>query len=94
MLDNKTLTEIESKIVVVNDPFPHSSSKFFLPEEVIKMAEKEFISFSKNKDAGNSLFQKTKKTYENYQVLPNTIKKIIDFFYSKEFIKILEKKFN
>tara|TARA_B100000029_G_scaffold396297_1_gene394341 strand:- start:1560 stop:2339 length:780 start_codon:yes stop_codon:yes gene_type:complete len=94
MLDNKTLADIESKIVVVNDPFPHSLNKSFLPEEMASAAEKEFINFSKTKDAGNALFQKTKKLNENYQVMPNTIKKIIDLFYSTGFLKILERKFN
>ena len=94
MLDNKILNEIENKIVVVNEPFPHSLIKSFLPEEVTKTAEKAFINFSKTKDAGNAIFQKTKKLNENYQVMPNEIKKIIDFFYSKELIKILERKFN
>ena len=92
--DKEIILNLEKKIIVSNDPFPHSIIKNFLPNNLIQKAESEFISFRKTFSAGNILFQKTKKSSENYYEMPKTIKKIIDFFYSEDFLKILEKKFN
>ena len=94
MFDKKILANIESKMIVFNDPFPNAIIENFLPSEIVKKAEHEFIKFSKTADAGNKIFQKTKKQLENYESMPSTIKGIIDFFYSKDFIRILERKFN
>jgi len=94
MFDNEILSEIEKKIVVTEDPFPNAIIEEFLPLEIVKEAEEEFKNFKKTADAGSAQFQKTKRWGETYEDMPYTIKKIIDFFYSKNFINILEKKFN
>ena len=92
--DKEIISNLEKKIIVSNDPFPHSIVKDFLPNDLVQKAETEFISFKKTFNAGNILFQKTKKSLENYSEMPRTIKKIIDFLYSEDFLKILERKFN
>tara|TARA_B100001123_G_C15311928_1_gene1024706 strand:+ start:55 stop:834 length:780 start_codon:yes stop_codon:yes gene_type:complete len=94
MLDSKNISELEKKIIVENNPFPHSIIENFLPTDIITRAEDEFINFKKVYNSGNKLFQKTKKSSENYDEMPGTIKKIISFFNSKDFIDILEKKFD
>ena len=91
MLDKKTISDLEKKIIVENNPFPHSIIENFLPAEIVIKAEDEFINFKKTYSAGNKLFQKSKKCLENYAEMPITIKKIIAFFISKDFINILEK---
>ena len=94
MFDNEILSEIEKKIVVTEEPFPNAIIEKFLPLEIVKEAEEEFKSFKKTADAGSAQFQKTKRWGETYEDMPYTIKKIIYFFYSINFINILEKKFN
>ena len=94
MFDKRAIAEIENKIVVSSDPFPNAIIKDFLPLETIKKAEKEFISLKETSSSGSATFQNTKKNLENFNSMPVTIKKIIEFLYSKDFISILEKKFN
>jgi Rps23 Pro-64 3,4-dihydroxylase Tpa1-like proline 4-hydroxylase len=94
MLDKNFIPELENKIVVSNDPFPNVIIKNLMPIEIAKKAEEEFISFKKTVDAGCKPFQETKRLMENYNEMPPTIKKIVEFFNSKTFIEILEKKFS
>jgi len=94
MFDNEILSEIEKKIAVTEEPFPNAIIEKFLPLEIVKKAEEEFTNFKKTAKAGSAQFQKTKRWGETYEDMPYTIKKIVDFFYSKNFINILEKKFN
>ena len=61
MLDSKNISELEKKIIVENNPFPHSIIENFLPTDIITRAEDEFINFKKVYNSGNKLFQKTKK---------------------------------
>ena len=88
------ISELEKKIIVKNKPFPNVLIKNFLPLEIVKKAESEFIDFKKTVNAGCKPFQKTKRLFEDYDVMPPTIQKIIKFFNSKLFIDVLEKKFN
>lgn len=94
MLDKILISNIEKIFTVEKDPFPYAIIKNFLPTEIAKKAEREFIEYNKTVDAGNIRYQKTKMYTENYTNMPATIKQIIDFLYSKEFIQLLEKKFN
>ncbi len=95
MLTNKEIiNSIAKKIIVDNDPFPHTIIKNILPDDLAKSAESEFLNFNKTSDAGNALFQNTKKSIEKYSEIPNTIKKIIDLFYSKDFLNLIENKFS
>ena len=71
--------------------------KIFFPLEMAKEAEEEFKNYNTTIEAGvrgAEHFQKTKRFSNRYEDMPYTIKKIIDFLYSKNFINILEKKFN
>tara|TARA_Y100001970_G_C14036392_1_gene751315 strand:- start:90 stop:863 length:774 start_codon:yes stop_codon:yes gene_type:complete len=92
MLDD--LDIIEKKITVDNDPFDHTVIKNFVPLETAKKAEEEFEKFDQLINSQNQRYEKLKSGFNDYSKLPATIKKLIDFFYSENFIKILEKKFN
>ena len=94
MLDREIILNLEKKIIVNNDPFPHAAIENFLPAEIVKKAEEEFLLLKKTNDSGNMKFQKTKRHLESYKDMPTTIKKIIDFFYSTDFMNLLERKFN
>ena len=94
MLDREIILNLEKKIIVNNDPFPHAAIENFLPAEIVKKAEEEFLLLKKTNDSGNMKFQKTKRHLESYKDMPTTIKKIIDFFHSTDFINLLERKFN
>lgn len=94
MFDKNFVSQLENKIVVSNDPFPNAIVKDLIPLTFAKKAEEEFISFKKTVDAGCKPFQETKRLMENYDVMPATIKKIVEFFNSQNFIDILEKKFS
>jgi len=93
MMDTSNIANLEKKIVVEDQPFPNASITNFLPLEVAKRAEEEFINFTKTSDAGSAQFQKTKKVLYDYSMMPKTIKEVINFLYSKQFLQILEKKF-
>ena len=88
------LNDIKSRISVQNDPFPFFFFYNFLPVEIAKKAEDEFIKFSDLKKAGNERYQKTKLVFNKLNLMPENIKKIINILYSDEFLKILENKFN
>ena len=92
--NSESLSKIDKKIIVNNDPFPHSIIENFLPKSLVESAEIEFKKFKQISDSGNKLFQNTKKSYEKFSEMPESIQKIIKLFYSAEFIQILEKKFN
>ena len=94
MLDKTLISNFEKKFLVDKDPFPNIIINDFLPIEIVRKAENEFISYKKTINSGNIRFQKTKMHSDDYANMPHTIKKIIYFFYSKDFIKLLETKFN
>ena len=41
MLDEKIILDLEKRVIVSNDPFPHTVINNFLPLEIVKKAEKE-----------------------------------------------------
>jgi len=92
--NDKILDNIETRISIENNPFPFFFINNFLPLDLAKKAEDEFVKFSKLKDAGNERYQKTKLVFNRLNEMPNTIKKIINILYSDKFLKILENKFN
>ena len=94
MLDKTLISNFEKKFLVDKDPFPNIIINDFLPIEIVRKAENEFISYKKTINSGNTRFQKTKMHSDDYANMPHTIKKIIYFFYSKDFVKLLETKFN
>ena len=97
MFNKEILSEIEKKIAVSENPFPNAIIENFFPLEIAKEAEEEFKNYNTAIEAGvrgAEHFQKTKRFSNRYEDMPYTIKKIIDFLYSKNFINILEKKFN
>ena len=94
MLDKKIIADLEKKIIVSNDPFPNTIISNFLPLEIVKRAEQEFIGLNKSVTAGSSQFQKTKKVLYDYSKMPFVLKKTIDFLHSQYFLHILERKFN
>tara|TARA_Y100000992_G_scaffold285484_1_gene236477 strand:- start:300 stop:1082 length:783 start_codon:yes stop_codon:yes gene_type:complete len=88
------IENIKNRISVKSDPFPYFFLNNFLPIEIAKKAENEFVQFSQLHDAGNDRYQKTKLVFNQYEKMPTTIKEIIKNLYSKKFLNILEKKFN
>ena len=94
MIDKKYIANIEQKIIVSNDPYPHAVINDFLPLEIVKKGEEEFIDLNQSVTAGSPQFQKTKKVLNDYSKIPFVLKKTIDFFYSQDFLGTLERKFN
>jgi Rps23 Pro-64 3,4-dihydroxylase Tpa1-like proline 4-hydroxylase len=92
--NDKILDNIQTRISIENNPFPFFFTNNFLPLDIAKKAEDEFVKFSNLKDAGNERYQKTKLVFNRLNDMPNTIKKIIYILYSDKFLKILENKFN
>ena len=94
MLNDNFLKSIQDKLIVEELPFPFISANNILPNDLIKEAENEFVSFNKMEGAGGYSMGNLKKKFSDYQKIPTKIKAIINFFYSENFIKVLEKKFD
>ena len=94
MLNESLVKEIEKKIVISSNPFPNTIIKNTLPEDIIRKAEDEFINFSEFNSEETYRYGRAKYYCANYEIMPNTIKDIISFFYSQNFLNLLEKKFN
>lgn len=94
MLDNVLIKKIEKKFIISTNPFPNVVIKNTLPIDVIKKAELEFINFSQFNQDDTYRYGRPKFTCANFNIMPETIKNIISFFYSKEFLNLLELKFN
>jgi len=92
--EEKILKDINDRVSVVKEPFPYFFMDNFFPNVVVKKAEDEFIKFNKLFDAGNERYQKTKNVFNKFDEMPDNIKSIISFLYSKNFLNILERKFN
>ena len=94
MIDLKVLERLKKELVLNNNPFPHLISNNFLPQDIVKQAEKEFIAFNELKDTGGYRYENLKYYFNDFSKMPKTIKTLISFFHSEEFILFLEKKFN
>jgi len=93
MIDLKVLERLKKELVLNNNPFPHLISNNFLPQDIVKQAEKEFIAFNELKDAGGYRYENLKYHFNDFSKMPKTIKTLISFFHSEEFILFLEKKY-
>tara|TARA_B100001093_G_scaffold497790_1_gene545121 strand:- start:135 stop:926 length:792 start_codon:yes stop_codon:yes gene_type:complete len=94
MINLEYINELEKKLITDNNPFPHIISSNFLPTNIVRQAESEFEEFKNLENAGGYRYGNLKYHYDKYEKMPKTIKYLISFFYSKEFIRLLEKKFN
>ena len=94
MLNDKNLKEIEKKFIISSEPFPNTIIYNALPAEIVKKAEDEFINFSKFNIDQTYRYGRPKFNCSNFEIMPKTIKEIISFFYSKNFLMLLEKQFN
>ena len=94
MINSNLFPNLEKKINVEDRPFPFSTAKNFLPLDIVLKAENDINKFSESFDDGNKRYQKLKRAFADYKSMPGSVKNIIDIFYSTEFIRILEKKFN
>jgi Rps23 Pro-64 3,4-dihydroxylase Tpa1-like proline 4-hydroxylase len=94
MLDKNTVNEIQKKIFINKSPFPYTLIKDALPLDIITKAENDFISF-RNFERGDENFRygNAKYSLEKFNKMPESIKNIISFFYSENFLKLLEKNF-
>ena len=88
--------DLSDKIIVENKIYPHSIINNFLPKELINELERDFkIPIESRGDLyGEKQFQKNKFYFDNLELMPLSIQKLIKNLYSKEFLFILEKKFN
>ena len=91
ILNEEQSKEIEKKIVISSNPFPNTIIKNTLPKNIIKKAEDEFINFSEFNSEETYRYGRAKYYCANYEIMPNTIKDIISFFYSQKFLNLLEK---
>ncbi len=94
MLDNSFIKTLQNKLVVEKVPFPFILTKNVLPQNLVKEAENEFINFNKLENAGGYRYGNLKRKFSTFEKLPPKIKQIVSFFYSKDFIKVLEEKFD
>lgn len=95
-MNSNFITEIKKNLNLINDPFPHIISSNFLPSEVAVKAEEEFLDFNLNQliNSGGYRYGNLHRHFSKFEKMPKTIKSIISFFYSKEFLSLLELKFN
>ena len=93
-LATSDLKSIDSKIIVKENPFPHAIIEDFLPQQIVKKLSMDFTLTKNLRSNGDEIFQKTKCGCSVLQDMPYSIQSIINFFHSKYFISILEKKFN
>tara|TARA_B110000967_G_scaffold129301_1_gene132131 strand:- start:118 stop:909 length:792 start_codon:yes stop_codon:yes gene_type:complete len=95
MLNNNLINQIQKKIILNNKPFPNIVLENSLPLEIIKEAENDFKSFRKfNSGDKNFRYGTPKFNYSTFNEMPKSIKNIISFLYSKNFLKLLERNFN
>ena len=94
MLNNDLIHEIDKKFSIEENPFPHIIANNILPLDIVKKAESEFHNFYKLKNSGGYRYGNLKCNFSKFDEMPKNIKEIINFFYSKKFLDILEKKFN
>ena len=94
-LDYNLLKTHHKKILNVNnEPYGHCSTKDFFPENIIKSVSSSFRFPDTVGSTSDPLFQKTKRSLNDYNLFPQEIKKTIDYLNSRSFIDILEEKFN
>ena len=88
--------ELKNKINVKNYPYPYSYIKNFLPIELSKVVSNDFKFPNKDPHAGieDKVFQKTKKGLSQINLMPKSIKILIEKLNSREFLSVLEEKFN
>ena len=86
---------LDEKIEVNQKPYPHASIKNFLPKDLCSKISKDFKIPEKDSNAGieDKVFQKTKKGLSKIDLMPASIKDLIERLNSPRFISILEKKF-
>ena len=69
------------KILISSDPFPNTIIKNTLPMNIIEKAEQEFINFDKFNSEETYRYGRAKYYCANFEIMPETIKSIISFFY-------------
>ena len=79
MIDKGYIKELEKKLTLNDDPYPHIISKDFLPFDMVKQAEQEFIDFHKLENTGGYRYGNLKYHFDKFDKMPFTIQKIIIF---------------
>lgn len=94
MFFEKNLKQLKEKLILNTDPFPHIINHNMLPIEIVQKAEKEFLQFDNRlHDTGAYRYGNLKRHFSNFKKMPSVVREIISFFYSKDFIEVLEEKF-
>lgn len=94
-LNSIELSDYHNKnIIVNNEPYGHCHIKKFFPEDKISKISKDFFIPEYTPESPDKLFQKTKLSMSDMEKMPNNIKLFINYLNSKDFINVLEQKFN
>ena len=91
---DKIFTHHNETIFVKDYPYQHSHIEKFLPDNLIEKICDNFYFPKEIDSTSDILFQKTKRGLNDYKQFPEMIKNFIDHLNSREFVNILEKKFN
>jgi len=94
MLDNNLIHELDKKSLLEDNPFPHIIVNNILPMDIVKKAENEFFNFDKLVASGGYRYGNLHRNFGKFNEMPSATKEIITFFYAKNFLDFLEKKFN
>ena len=92
--DENQLTNYHRNILkVINDPYGHCETKDFFPDNIIKNISSSFKFPETVGLTTDPLFQKTKRSLNDYNLFPIEIQKAVNYLNSRSFINILEEKF-
>lgn len=94
MLSDNLINEFKKKLDVEKHPFPHIAANNILPTDIAKKAESEFYNFDKLINSGGYRYGNLHHHFSRLNEMPPTIKEIINFFYSKNFLTFIGEKFN
>ena len=94
-LNSIELSDYHNKNIIVNNkPYGHCHIKKFFPEDKINQISKDFFIPEYTLESPDKLFQKTKLSMSEMEKMPNNIRLFINYLNSKDFINVLEQKFN
>jgi len=91
---DKVFNHHNETIFVKDYPYQYSHIEKFLPDNLIEKISDNFYFPKEIDSTSDIIFQKTKRGLNDYKQFPEMIKNFIDHLNSREFVKILEKKFS
>ena len=91
---DKVFTHHNETIFVKDYPYQYSHIEKFLHDNLIEKISDNFYFPKEIDSTSDIIFQKTKRGLNDYKQFPEMIKNFINHLNSREFVNILEKKFN